>query len=411
MRHIFLLMAIFLSVHLSAQHVYDEQRQKEVNNYLESIRKGREYGNIKTSEFKMNEQAVQEMVDRWKGKPSVEIADKTRLELERLERIKQRKIQEMVANKAYDEQRIETSIMHAYITDLYVANGILPFEAEKIAGRRIGQKLQESGLQHDLFYVTDPEVDLAIKAYNEYQDIKDSGSFDELSQLIYDFRILGYSATLAIERLEKRFPDKKQLISSAKPYFGISFFNQGHVYSTYHVGSEKTTYNEIYVYMLERFKEWYANSPVEFFNVVFNDRDFNFINDRPFELIWDATPLEKRPQILRDWVVASAQATSLDDTKFYFLQLVIHKFIEDQTASIPNKRQKQEAAMRLAIRKEFHKLFTYEDYINYREGYKLIGHEKYLMDEKSLINRLYLDGVTLRDKNGNKHRISIKGNK
>lgn len=411
MRHIFLLMAIFLSVHLSAQHVYDEQRQKEVNNYLESIRKGREYGNIKTSEFKMNEQAVKEMVDRWKGKPSVEIADKTRLELERLERIKQRKIQEMVANKAYDEQRIETSIMHAYITDLYVANGILPFEAEKIAGRRIGQKLQESGLRHDLFYVTDPEVDLAIKAYNEYQDIKDSGSFDELSQLIYDFRILGYSATLAIERLEKRFPDKKQLIASAKPYFGISFFNQGHSYSTYHVGSGKTTYNEIYVYMLERFKEWYATSPVELFDVVFNDRDFNFVGDGPFEFIWDATPLEKRPQILRDWVVASAQATSLADNKYNFLLIVINGFIEDQTASIPNKRQKQEAAMRLAIRKEFHKLFTYEDYISYREGYKLIGHEKYLMDEKSLINRLYLDGVTLRDKNGNKHKISIKGNK
>ena len=411
MKLIHLVLAIFIGIQVNGQYVHDDQRQKELNNYLESIRIGREYGNTKTSQFKMNEQAVQEMVDRWKGKPSVEIADKTRLELERLERKKQRKIQEMVANKAYDEQRIETSIMHAYITDLYVANGILPFEAEKIAGRRIGKKLQESGLRSDLFYVTDPEVDLAIKAYNEYQDIKDSGSFDELSQLIYDFRILGYSATLAIEKLEKRFPDKKQLIASAKPYFGISFFNQGHSYSTYHVGSGKTTYNEIYVYMLERFKEWYATSPVELFDVVFNDRDFNFVGDGPFEFIWDATPLEKRPQILRDWVVASAQATSLADNKYDFLRIVINGFIEGETAWIPTKKQKQEATKRLAIRKKFHKLFTYEDYINYREGYKLIGHEKYLMDEKSLINLLYLDGVTLRDKNGNKHRISIKGNK
>ena len=60
------------------QYQYDEQRQKELNNYLESIRKGREYGNTKTSEFKMNEQAVQEMTDMWKRRAG----KKTSAELE-----------------------------------------------------------------------------------------------------------------------------------------------------------------------------------------------------------------------------------------------------------------------------------------------------------------------------------------
>ena len=68
MKQIFLLLTVFFtSVQVYGQYIRDEQRQKELNNYLESIRKGRDYGNTNTSEFKMNEQAVQEMVDRWKG--------------------------------------------------------------------------------------------------------------------------------------------------------------------------------------------------------------------------------------------------------------------------------------------------------------------------------------------------------
>lgn len=68
MKQIFLLLTVFFTrVQVYGQYIRDEQRQKELNSYLEFIRKGREYGNTKTSEFKINEQAVQEMVDRWKG--------------------------------------------------------------------------------------------------------------------------------------------------------------------------------------------------------------------------------------------------------------------------------------------------------------------------------------------------------
>ena len=61
MKLIHLFLAIFFSAQVYGQYQYDEQRQKDLNNYLESIRIGREYSNTKTSEFKMNEQAVQEM--------------------------------------------------------------------------------------------------------------------------------------------------------------------------------------------------------------------------------------------------------------------------------------------------------------------------------------------------------------
>ncbi|MEE1884214.1 hypothetical protein [Pedobacter flavus] len=111
MRQTFLLLvlSVFFSIQVNGQYVHDEQRQKELNNYLESIRKGREYGNTKTSQFKMNEQAVQEMTDMWKRqagkKTSAELdaertANQKKWEANREEReAKQKAAEEQRANK------------------------------------------------------------------------------------------------------------------------------------------------------------------------------------------------------------------------------------------------------------------------------------------------------------------------
>lgn len=80
---IFLLMVLF-SCSVYAQYIPNESGQKEAEHNLNSIRKGREFSNTKTSGFEMNEQAVQEMVNRWKGKSGTESAEKMRLELERM---------------------------------------------------------------------------------------------------------------------------------------------------------------------------------------------------------------------------------------------------------------------------------------------------------------------------------------
>ena len=61
MKLIHLVLVIFFSIQVNGQYIHDDQRQKELNNYLESIQKGREYSNTKTSQFKVNEQAIQGM--------------------------------------------------------------------------------------------------------------------------------------------------------------------------------------------------------------------------------------------------------------------------------------------------------------------------------------------------------------
>ncbi|MDD3005323.1 hypothetical protein [Flavobacterium sp.] len=65
---------------------------------------------------------------------------------------------------------------------------------------------------------------------------------------------------------------------------------------------------------------------------------------------------------------------------------------------IVDKKKEKEIKNRLKLRKEFHKLFTYEDFQVYKDGYKFL-------DNANIINYLYLDGVKLKDKDGNKHII------
>ena len=384
---------VLFSCSVYAQYIPNESRQKEADNYLNSIRKGREFSNTKSSGFEMNEQAVQEMVNRWKGKSGTESTEKMRLELERM---KQKKIQDAVSKNANDEAQEEYKNMCAFITNLYVANGLIPFEAESLSTRRIGEKLRKNGLRHDFFYVSDPEADIAIAAFNSYRELKETAGFDQLSELIYDFRMLGYSATLALDHLEKRFPEKKEIINYLKPHFGISYFSRNR---RYYITSNEQEYN----FMVKRLKEWFDASPLQVVQAHFNDafqRDFLGVI-WAFRHLLDSATLEKRPQMLKDLVLASAQATCEDNKrKRDFLLICIQNMIagQGQFEWIVDKKKKKEIKNRLELRKEFHKLFTYEDFQVYKDGYKFL-------DNADIINFLYLEGVKLQDKDGNKHLI------
>lgn len=275
-----------------------------------------------------------------------------------------------------------------------MANGLIPFEAEALSTRRIEEKLRANGLRHDFFYVSDPEADIAIAAFNSYRELKETAGFDQLSELIYDFRMLGYSATLALDHLEKRFPEKKEIINYLKPHFGISFFSRSRRYYPTSTGQE-------YNFMVKRLKEWFDASPLQVVQAHFND---GFQRD-PFGVIWalesllESASSDKRPQMLRDFVLATAQATCEDNKrKSDFLSICIQNRIAGQREWIVDKKKEKEIKNRLKLRKEFHKLFTYEDFQVYKDGYKFL-------DNAAIINYLYLEGVKLQDKDGNKHVI------
>lgn len=382
---------IAISCHSYAQYIYDENRQKEAENYLNSIRKGQEYSNKKSSGFEMNEQAVQEMVNSWKGKSNPESAEKIKSELERM---RQKKLKEAAARSASEEERMEYNNMCAFISNLYMDNGLVQFEAEALSSSRISRKLREDGLRYDLFFVTDPDADAAIVALNSYRELKETASFDELSKLIYDFRMLGYSATLALDDLEKRFPEKHEIINYLKPHFGISFFSRSRSYFTTSTTQESD-------FMTMRLNEWFTTSPLQVVQAHFNDafEKDHYCVSNAFRRMLDSAGGDKKAQTLREFVLASAQATCEDnERKTLFLSIIIKSSMEGQTDWIVDKKKEKEIKKRLKLRKEFHNLFTYEDFQVYKDGFKFL-------DNAEIINYLYLDGVKLKDKDGNKHLI------
>ena len=109
LRQLIIVLAVLISGNSYGQYKYDEQRQKEADRYLESIKAGQQYSNRKSGDFKMNEQAVQEMTDMWNRragkKTSAEFeaertANKKKWEANREQReAKQKAAEELRANK------------------------------------------------------------------------------------------------------------------------------------------------------------------------------------------------------------------------------------------------------------------------------------------------------------------------
>jgi hypothetical protein len=226
MRHIFLLLAVFLSAQVYGQYQYDEQRQKELNNYLESIRKGREYGNTKTSEFKMNEQAVQEMVDRWKSKPG---KTDEQLKAERIakEKALATKEEQMAKNqlRAESKKRKEVAdILTEYKAGEFVKAGFTSAEANMMAllwvkDVKVNNEMQAKMVYHEW-------SSIIMDAYTEFLEKEKTGSFEELMALVDQFKYAGFTALKSLEKLQIRFPQKKTVIDFFIPFYGANFWKE-----------------------------------------------------------------------------------------------------------------------------------------------------------------------------------------
>lgn len=229
MKLIYLVLAIFFSVQVYGQYQYDEQRQKEADRYLESIRKGREYSNTKNSEFKMNEQAVQEMTDMWKRragkKTSAEleaerIANQKKWEANREEREAiQRTTKELREKKAFLKEVAATvAQMNAA---RFVSAGFTAPEAMGLAMESVGSVKAGNETVREIY---DERSDRALQAYTTFLKKEATGNFEELMDLVADFDIAGYTAVKSLERLKKRFPGKKDVIDVAIPFHGINYW-------------------------------------------------------------------------------------------------------------------------------------------------------------------------------------------
>lgn len=266
MKQIFLFLTVFFtSVQVYGQYIRDEQRQKELNNYLESIRKGREYGNTKTSEFKMNEQAVQEMVDRWKGakQKREKSAEELRRAYELKEQAKASRVVKSINETLARRHAIAEMCMPLAMT--YLDAGFQEFEAKALPQRSvIGVSASDS-----FYYKPDSNMVTTINAYLKYKEQKNSESFDELFPLILGFRLAGYTALKALEDLEKRFPEKKDIITYTKPFAALAYWTGGETMPRAFTSTSPRAYDYIYADKMDSLlKSWFRNDSMSVKNAI-----------------------------------------------------------------------------------------------------------------------------------------------
>lgn len=223
MRQFILLLTIILSNHAYGQYNYNEQRQREVNLHLESIKKGMEFSSVKTSEFKMNEQAVQEMVDRWRG--TRQQAEKSREELIRDYQKKKAEENSALIGSLLRQREIREKVneISTPVAMMFLDAGFQEFEAKALSLRSV----KGVPASDEVVYQLDSAMLLAVNAHALYQEKEETAGFDELFALIMNFRIAGYSALSALEKLEKRFPGQKDLIDYAKPFAALAYWTNG----------------------------------------------------------------------------------------------------------------------------------------------------------------------------------------
>lgn len=228
---LFLLTVLFSSLGYG-QFNYNEQRQKEADRYLESIKRGQQYTNTKSSGFKMNEQAVQEMTDMWKRRAGKKTT--AQLEAERIANEKkwaENREEREAKIKAADELREKNAFLKEVASTIAQMNapqftraGFSAGEANVLGMRWVGTVTINNEIAVREKY--DEQSDRAIQAYSSFLKKENTANFEELMDLVADFDIAGYTAVKSLERIKKRFPEKKELIDVALPFHGINYWKE-----------------------------------------------------------------------------------------------------------------------------------------------------------------------------------------
>lgn len=237
LRQLILVLAVLISGNSYGQYKYDEQRQKEADRYLESIKAGQQYSNRKSGDFKMNEQAVQEMTDMWNRRAGKKTS--AEFEAERTANKKKweaNREQREAKQKAAEELRANTHLLKEVAADVVKMNapefsraGFSASEANVLAMNSVGTVKTGNETKVKIYY--DELSAGALEAYSEFLKKEATGNFEEMMDLVADFDIAGYTAVKSLEKLKKRFPEKKDLIDLAMPFHGINFWKEVGVYT------------------------------------------------------------------------------------------------------------------------------------------------------------------------------------
>jgi hypothetical protein len=261
--------AFFLCATANAQDdakhkAYMEQLAKDqkayTDAYIDALRKNT---NSKTkSGGGVDPKAAQELADLFAARAGKETSEQKAARLQKEQQDYQTYLQKKtIADKASAEYWKDDRERRAFILDplyaMYKEAGIPDYEAEYLSRTHLGDVLTPDKEKHIYTYRNNEQSYKAREAFIEFNKKLPTAGFDELFYLINDFNVIGYSALRAMEKLEQRFPEKKDILDAVGLLNTASYWGEADGgYSQYNASGKKVQET-----MLNKFSAWFVKYP------------------------------------------------------------------------------------------------------------------------------------------------------
>ncbi|RYF87003.1 MAG: hypothetical protein EOO03_11125 [Chitinophagaceae bacterium] len=144
----------------------------------------------------------------------------------------QAKNHESYMEAARDDEARERYLMQPKVT-MYANAGFQPLEAKVLGQSHVKSRLS-SNKKYSIYYEVYPQQSLLAKeAFLLFKEKQSVASFEELFNLVVEFNVAPLSALQCLKLLEKRFPDKKQVIEASYLLNISSFWGAVNDYTYY----------------------------------------------------------------------------------------------------------------------------------------------------------------------------------
>jgi hypothetical protein len=249
--------------HKANQELINKQQKAYTDAYIDALRKGTN-GTTKSSGGTVDPKAAQDLADLFAARAGRETSTQKAARLQKEQEDYQTYLQKKaVADKASadywkDDNERRNNILNP-LNAMYKAAGIPDFEAGYLSRSHLKDQLSADREKRIYTYEINERSYRAKEAFIEFNKRSATAGFDELFYLVNDMNALGYSALMAMEKLEQRFPEKKAVLEAVGLMNTAAFW--GAPSDNHYFGQYNESGKAIQQKMLDNFEKWLNKYP------------------------------------------------------------------------------------------------------------------------------------------------------
>ena len=286
---------------------YNEtQREKETKAYNDAYLKALQYNSNSpgNSNGGVDAKAAQELADLFASRKNrttpEQQAEKQKRDAEAyLAQEKERHENIESSYKKYQEEaKIEDPVRKPVVKN-YMLAGFDYFEAYYFSNANINMVYSAGNLIACKYVENSTFFDL-LQAKKEFDEKFETASFEQLFLLINEFKITGYTALRALNKLRNRFPEKSAVMDIATFDIMVGYWGMDEDFRTpsHYIMTDAFGKSFASDYMLNAFEEIYSKQPEFVFNLASNVRMGYYEN--PFrDLSWHYEKKKKEKKKLK----------------------------------------------------------------------------------------------------------------